>query len=264
MRKVLSLFVVLAVLFLLTSCDSLPATPREANSNSNMPKPANTLAEAGSTIDSEDEKNTSVPPEKIEIEVTKEQILKFYDYFTNIAPGFVQIPLAMDGDFSELRFDSPTEISDEGMIIYAIINLLYKGLHDKGEDGYVYWKTNAVISEIERGFAREVKDFDSSGFVNEIPKDGILKSTGWDVGEGFFPKLIQLTQWEDGTFTGVFEFYSVLDYLMEAGPFDIKEEIVKDYSTILNSTYCISIEKTITFIEKHDDDGFYLQFVSAT
>lgn len=204
----------------------------------------------------------SLPPEKIEVEVTEDQVLKFYDYFANIAPGFAQIPFAMGGDFAEFSFGSVTEISDAGLTIYALENLSQNGLLERDEGGYSCWKTDAVIREIERAFAREVIDFGASGLVNEIPEDGILKSTGWSAGEGFSAKLIQLSQWQDGTATGVFEFYGVSDYLLEVGPFDIKDEIVKDYSEILNSKYCVKTTKAISFIENHDENGFYLQFLS--
>lgn len=257
MQKILSSLVIITLLFLLSSCSSLSNSSHEKNENS----VTNESADSANDPTMPDI-STPLPPEKIELEVTEEQILKYYDYFANDAPGFVQISYAMGGDFTELSFGSVAEVSDGGMIMYALENLSQKGSYERDEDGYTCWKTDEVIREIERGFAREVTDFEASGFVNEISNDGILKSTGWSADEGFYAKLIQLTQWQDGTSTGVFEFYGISDYLMEVGSFDIQEEIIKDYSEILNSKYCVNTKKTITFMEKQDDNGFYLQFVS--
>ncbi len=256
MRKILSSLVIITILFSLSSCSFLSGTSQE-NENSVTNEPADSTSDPTMP-----DISTPLPPEKTEVEVTEVQILKYYDYFANVAPGFVQISYAMGGDFTELSFGSAAEVSDGGMIMYALENLSQKGLYETDEDGYTCWKTDDVIREIERGFAREVTGFEASGLVNEISKDGILKSTGWDTGEGFSAKLIQLTQWPDGTYTGVFDFYGASDYLLEVGPFDIREEIVKEDSEILNSKYCVNTRKTITFIEKQDDNGFHLQFVS--
>lgn len=57
-------------------------------------------------------------------------------------------------------------------------------------------------------------------------------------------------------------FYGVLDYILEVGSLNVREEIVKDYSEALNSPYCGKITKTITFLEKQEGGETWLQFLS--
>lgn len=253
MKKLFSFIFIMSLIFSLCAC-SFSANKTE---NSNTAKPVDCTNDPTTPDES-----TPLPPEKTEIEITEDQILKYYDYFTNTAPGFTQISFAIGGDFGELSFDSAADISDEELIFYALVNLLSKGLYEHDKDGYVLWKKDAVISEIERGFAGRSVDFEGSDLVDEIPEDGALRSTGWGSSEGFSPKLIQLTQSQDGTYIAIFYFYGVFDYLLEVGPFDVREEIIKDHSDILNSKYCNKITKTITFIEQQSDGEIYLQFIS--
>lgn len=202
------------------------------------------------------------PAEGEEIPLSDELILKYYDLFSETAPGFMDLGTAVEGGFTGVTFASPEELTTDQLLVYAVVNLDYRGQFVQEEQG-LGWRMEDVTAEIQRGFDRTVTDFSRSGYVTVVPEEGLLVSTGWSGNESLAsPQLTKLTRNSDGSYTGEFAFYGVLDYILEVGSLKVREEIVKDYSEALNSPYCVKIMKTITFLENKEGGETWLQFLS--
>lgn len=252
MKKYLFLFLAAAAL-LLTAC-----TGQEVEEGTVDPAPTEGEIDTFPEGDGGDVSQNAAE----EIELSDELILRYYDLFLETTPGFMDLGTAVEGGFTGVTFASPEELTTDQLVVYAVTNLDHRGQFVQGELGRG-WRIEDVTAEIQRGFDRTVTDFSQSGYVTVVPEEGLLVSTGWSGNESLAsPQLTKLTKNSDGSYTGEFAFYGVLDYILEVGSLNVREEIVKDYSEALNSPYCVKIMKTITFLEKQEGGETWLQFLS--
>ena len=230
MKKFFAIFVLTILIFTMAACKSNENTPDTAT----FPR---------------------------EIPITEEAILKYYDYFSLKAPGFLHM-FDISCSFADAAFDTPAAIPNEGLLLYAFESTAQKDLHWTNPEGSVVWRTSDIDNEVEKAFGMAITDYEASGLVTEDEEKGTLTATGWSFHSILLPKLVKLIENTEGIFTAEFDFYSVFDYYTEVSDFDARAEILKEHSEILNSQYCAKISKTIVFQELTDDEGLYLRFIS--
>ena len=254
--KKLGFLLLAAALLLLAACTE-PASEEGP--------PADSTVGNGALLSPEDGDDPTPPDQSAgaeEMEISEELILYYYDLFSKVTPGFMDLGTAVEGGFDGVTFTSPEELTTDQLLVYAVINLMYRGQFVQEEQG-LGWRMEDVTAEIQRGFDRTVTDFSQSGYVTVVPEEGLLVSTGWSGNESLAaPQLTKLIKNSDGSYIGEFAFYGVLDYILEVGSLDVRAEIVKEDSEALNSPYCVKIMKTITFLEKQEDGETWLQFLS--